>query len=251
MGEKRLEAGAIIYREGDVAELAYEVISGRVEIIETKHGTESLIRIIEAGKTFGEFAIFDPQTLRPYTARTIEATVLNAISEEEFKKLVSECPKPIQPFLAISFEKMKATKVKEKASISTLLENNISKISIAPGSEIMKAQFKAVDVPLERLPFRIGGFPEGGEVTRRAQLHLAITSTSNPLKVSRQHCELAVENNVLYVFDLGSRFCTRVNDSNIGRGYGTYKAPLKAGVNEIILGSSDKTSPYKLTITCS
>jgi hypothetical protein len=112
----------------------------------------------------------------------------------------------------------------------------------------MKGQFKPIEVAVTRLPFRIGGYPEGGEASRRDQVHLSIAAHDNPLRVSRQHCEITVENKALVVSDLGSRLCTKVNGMTIGRGRGAYMAPLKKGENEIILGASD--SPYRVTVTC-
>jgi hypothetical protein len=50
------------------------------------------------------------------------------------------------------------------------------------------------------------------------------------------------------VTDLGSRFCTTVNGTVIGRGRGNYSMPLKKGANEVTLGAA--TGPYRLTVTC-
>jgi len=248
MAEKSLNKGDIVYREGDVPDFAYAVQSGRIEMVDTSKGRESQVRIVEAGKTFGEYALFDPQTLRPFTARALEPSVLSSVSIEEFNALLPKCPKEILPFLMLSFEKMKVTKVKEKAFIGGALETDITKIIIEPASDVMKALVKPVEVPMGRLPFRIGGYPEGGETNRRDGLHLAICCPTNPLRISRQHCEITVDDKALMLLDLGSRFNTSVNGVVIGRGRGHYAAPLVKGENKIILGAAD--GPYKLTMKC-
>jgi len=247
MGERRVETGEVVYHEGDVPDFAYVVLSGSVEMVEVKQGNETQIRIIDAGKTFGEYALFDPWALRPFTIRALEPTVLQTVTVEEFKGLLNQCPKALMPFLMLSFEKMKSTKVKERPTVAAVI-NDISKIIFTAATDKLREQFKPIEVPLARLPFRIGGYPEGGEPNRRDQLHLYIASIANPLRVSRQHCEIMIENKGLVIADLGSRFGTIVNGVGIGRARGAYKAPLKKGVNDITLGAKD--GPYKITIRC-
>ncbi len=248
MGQKQVESNCIIYNEGDVPDLAYVIVSGRVEIFETVDGKENQIRIVEPGLCFGEYALFDSQKLRPFSARAIENTVLNSMNNDEFNTLLSQCPDAIKPYLAVAFEKMTLAKVKEKATVNPVLEMDVKGLTIEADSDILKSQFQPIHVPPELLPFRIGGYPEGGEKSRRDQLHLCIASHSNPLLVSRQHCEIVIENKGIYITDLGSRFCTTVNGRTIGRGRGLYNAPLQKGVNNIVLGAVD--GPYKIKVTC-
>ena len=247
MTEKQFEAGAIIYHEGDVPDCAYQVVSGEVELFETSKGSETQIKVHNAGETFGENALFDPWALRPFTARATTNTVLGTMSVEEFKSMLNQCPKPLMPYLMQSFAKMKSAKVKEKPTSIAVL-GDITKVIINPNSDNMRAQLRTLDIPLNRLPFRIGGYPEGGEINRRDQLHLYIAAQPNPLRVSRQHCEIIIENKNILINDLGSRFNTTVNGITIGRGRGLYSNPLKKGMNEVILGAKD--GPYKLSLKC-
>lgn len=250
MAEKKFDAGAFIYNEGDTADAAYVVVSGRVELLEIIEGTETRVNLVEPGKVFGELAVFDshhPSRIR--SARALEPTTVESLTSEEFRGLFAQCPKPLQPFLQLACDKMKATKIKTKTSqLETVLENDISKITIAPATDKLKSLLKPLEIPISRLPFRIGGYPESGEVSRRDQLHLAIPSQENPLRVSRAHCEIGIENKSVVVTDLGSRFCTIVNGAMIGRGRGSYIVPLKKGDNEVTLGAAD--GPYKLTVSC-
>jgi CRP-like cAMP-binding protein len=248
MAEKTVNAGEFLFREGDVADVAYIVLSGKIALSESNDGHETDAGTVEAGRAFGELALFDAQTLRQHTAHALEDTVVSTVSPEEFNASLSQCPKQLQPFLVLAFEKMKATRTKGKTYVKAVLDTDVKKLVIAPASNNLKEQLKPIEVPIARLPFRIGGFPEGGESSRRDQLHLSISARSNPLRVSRQHCEIVIENNKLVVTDLGSRFCTVVNDTIIGRGHGKYHAPLQKGKNEITLGITD--DPYKITVTC-
>ena len=248
MSEKKLNAGEYVYQEGDTADAVYVVISGKVEILELNDGIDMQAAVIGAGNAFGELAIFDAQAMRPHSARALEACVLTTLTPDEFNANFAKCPEAIQPILRLVFDRMKAVKTRAKTHhTAAVLETDISKITVAPASDKLKSVMKPVEVPLIRLPFRIGGYPEGGETSRRDQLHMAIASQDNPLRVSRQHCEITIENKGLVIVDLGSRFCTWVNGAMIGRGRGTYMAPLKKGTNEITLGAVD--GPYKLIVT--
>ena len=52
-----LRAGQVLFRQGDVGDLVYEVDEGRVEIVqEMADGSEQLLAIVEAGNYFGELA---------------------------------------------------------------------------------------------------------------------------------------------------------------------------------------------------
>ena len=249
MGEKKIIAGEYLYREGDVADAVYIVKSGKIELLDTEGSVEVQVDVIEPGKTLGELAVFDLKALRPRSARALEDSVLTSMSSEEFQALYAQCPQAIKPLLDIALEKMKATKVRVKiARRDMMLVEDITKVTIAPSGEKLKSAFKPIDIPVASLPFRIGGYPLGGQSSRRDQVHLSIASEDNPLRISRQHCEIGIENKAVIVTDLGSRFCTKVNGMTIGRGRGTYTAPLKKAANEIILGPVD--SNYRLTLTC-
>ena len=248
MEEKQFNAGEVIFSEGDVPDFAYIILSGKIELISYHQGNEVQTLVLEAGKVVGELAVFDSNSLRPYTARALDSANLAGISPEEFSYLITQCPDVIKPFINFAFSRIKATKTSSKAPTVAVNEIDVAKIVIAPASEKMKAQFKPIEISGSSLPFKIGGYPEGGEKNRRDQLHLYILAQANPLRVSRQQCEIATENKGLYINDLGSRFCTTVNGVTIGRGHGTYSAPLKKGDNEVILGT--KEGDYKLIVSC-
>ncbi len=249
MAEKQVSAGGIIFSEGDVADFAYIVISGTIELFHMHNGAEVRTATLEPGKVFGELAVFEPQELREYTARAISDAVVFSIAQEEFQELFNQCPPPIQPFLLLAFEKFIPTKTRVKPQAASLPKGEIENITLSPESEALKAQFKPIQIPTSALPFRIGGYAEGGEKNRRDQLHLAIASQSSPLQVSRQHCEITFDGgDNLIVNDLGSRFGTVVNGVAIGRGRGIYTLPLQKGNNMLVLGGAE--SQYQLAITC-
>ena len=249
MAEKQISAGGIIFSESDVADFAYIVVSGSVELFQLHNGAEVKTAVLEPGKVLGELAVFEPQELREYSARAATDTVVWGVAQEEFQELFNQCPPAIQPFLLLAFEKFTPTKTRVKQQAVNLPKGDVEKITLSAASDALKAQFKPIEIPTSSLPFRIGGYAEGSEKNRRDQLHLAIASQNNPLVVSRQHCEITFDaGDNLIINDLGSRFGTVVNGMPIGRGRGIYVSPLKKGDNTLFLGSAD--SKYQLSITC-
>ena len=52
-----LPAGQVLFRQGDLGELVYEVDEGRIEIVqEMADGSEQLLAVVEPGNYFGELA---------------------------------------------------------------------------------------------------------------------------------------------------------------------------------------------------
>lgn len=248
MTQKNVEKDAVIFQEGDTPDVAYCVVSGKVQLYQSDRGQNSTIRTVSENEVFGELAIFDALALRPYSAKALEACTIVAITVEEFKAVTDKAPQPVQALLTMMGERMKMGKVKSKPKAEMAINTNIKSIKIAPHGERLKSAFKPVSVPLSNLPYRIGGYPEGGESNKRDMVHLSIAAQPTPLRISRQHCEIAIEEGALVVVDLGSRFGTKVNDTIIGRGYGLYSTPLATGNNTVTLGNAEDN--YTLAVTC-
>jgi hypothetical protein len=247
MQERILQNEEILFREGEPAEAAYYIVSGKIELTEYDASGNMQRILLEAGQICGEAAFFARQAYYTNTARVSEEGQAIMLGHEDQQALYSQCHPAFQPLLHMAFEKMRQT-IGTQAPVSHESAGEISNIVIAPGSEAMRAQFQTLHIPVSRLPFRIGGYPEGGETNRRHQLHLAIASNANPLMVSRQHCEIVLEEGCVGVQDLGSRFCTTVNEVTIGRGRSLYYQNLRKGSNILVLGTGD--SPYRIEVIC-
>lgn len=96
---------------------------------------------------------------------------------------------------------------------------------------------------ISRWPFRIGRRAERNPKTDN---ELVLLDTE-PFRISRAHCALARLNGRYYLLDRGSRRGTVVNGQPVGRGWGRYRAELRPGANDVVLGGED--SPYRLRIT--
>lgn len=251
MAEKQFAAREIIFREGDVADVAYVIRQGAVEIL--KHGDSGEIKLAELkeGEIFGEMGLFDPKSPRSATARTSADTVVDIIVEAELDEMIAQCPPRLIPIIHSVFERLRQTnqRVKSKEQATAILEIDVDRIVIKPAAEDHDHAFSPLEMPVAHLPIRIGGYLKHSDSDRKRGNHVNIPSEGPPLAVSASHCEVAIQDGALYLRDLGSRFGCVVNDTLIGRGKGEYKAALQKGENHVILGEK-KTSPHHIIISC-
>jgi hypothetical protein len=85
MKRRRLKAGAVLFRKGDLADHLYLLASGRIELVEI--GAE-----LPAGRIFGEIAFFAPDHRRTLTARCVENSEVLAIDESTVRQLYFQNP---------------------------------------------------------------------------------------------------------------------------------------------------------------
>lgn len=90
VGERRAKAGEWIMREGESAESAYIVCSGRVEIVDERP-PEALIRVLRRGDVLGELALLRQGT-RSASARARRDTELLELSRSRFEALIHDEP---------------------------------------------------------------------------------------------------------------------------------------------------------------
>ena len=96
---KRLRRGAIVFRQGDVAENFYLICSGKVRIfIQHEHGVERDLAVRGVGEGFGEVALLTGEC-RTATAEALEKTELAVFSKELFDSIVQEYPEISRSFL--------------------------------------------------------------------------------------------------------------------------------------------------------
>jgi CRP/FNR family transcriptional regulator, cyclic AMP receptor protein len=85
MKRRKLKAGAVLFRKGDLADHLYMLASGRIELVEI--GSE-----LPAGRVFGEIAFFAPDRRRTLSARCIDDCEVLAIDESTVRQLYFQNP---------------------------------------------------------------------------------------------------------------------------------------------------------------
>ena len=85
MKPRKLKAGDILFRRGDIADRLYMLADGRLELVEIRHE-------IGPGRVFGEIALFSPDHRRTATARCIEDCTVLTIDETTVRELYFQNP---------------------------------------------------------------------------------------------------------------------------------------------------------------
>ena len=87
-----LEAGEVIFREGDPGDLLYLVGEGSVRISKSGRGGEQeTLSVIQPGNFFGEMALLDGQP-RSASATAVDETLLGTVDEPTFQHILELAP---------------------------------------------------------------------------------------------------------------------------------------------------------------
>ncbi len=91
VGWRRLEAGEVLFHQGDEADAAYFVVGGRVMVLVDDDGEETLVAELGRGEVVGELGLLD-RAPRSATVRAVRDTTLASFSTGTFEELVATSP---------------------------------------------------------------------------------------------------------------------------------------------------------------
>lgn len=248
MPYRQLQPRELVFREGDMGDVAYIIESGRVEILKHADHGEVPLAILDSGEILGETALIEPGSPRSATARAIEPVKLQVISPDDFQVLFGECPPAliaIMKKLMLRLRQQNA-RVAARERATVLLDAEINQVTVQPGSDAMIGKFEPITVSIANFPFSIGGYASG---ERPGPHQLNLECFEQPMIISPHHANLEQGDDGIYFVDQGSRFGTLVNNQPIGRGKPAFKAPIVPGENRILLGGPH--SPYALLLMAS
>jgi NADH dehydrogenase len=97
VAREHFEPGQEVFREGDVGDRIYIVLSGEVDVLQARDGRDVVLARLGAGECFGEMALLN-KTTRNATIRC--ATAMDAVSlpKREFGLLATNLPEMRQAF---------------------------------------------------------------------------------------------------------------------------------------------------------
>jgi CRP/FNR family transcriptional regulator, cyclic AMP receptor protein len=85
MKSRRLKAGQLLFAKGDFADRLYMLVQGQAELAE-------IGRPLEAGRIFGEIALFSPDQTRTQTVRAVSDCTVLEIAGSTVKELFYQSP---------------------------------------------------------------------------------------------------------------------------------------------------------------
>lgn len=87
----RFSSGRTVFREGDVADCAYVVVSGTVRLSQMRKGHSVTVRDIMTGAALGELALLT-QTNRTVTAQAMTDVEMIRVGRSLVKRILEEYP---------------------------------------------------------------------------------------------------------------------------------------------------------------
>lgn len=122
------------------------------------------------------------------------------------------------------------------------------RVSIAAGSDALRALMGPEPIEGAQLPFLVGRVPAEDEARPSRSPDLLIGDRV-PFRLSRQHFMIARHDDRLLVSDLGSALGTIVNGEAIGHPFLKRAAVLREGENRIVAGG--RASPFEFVVLVS
>lgn len=96
--EVRVEAGDMLFAEGDTGDRAYIIKDGRLEIIKNSSGREVLLSVRHAGEVFGELALLE-EAPRMAGARARTDSLLLTLHKDHLDELLGHSPSAARAML--------------------------------------------------------------------------------------------------------------------------------------------------------
>lgn len=129
--ERRFGSNEIIFEDGSEGDEMYLIASGQVKIVKgTRHGTETMLALLQPGDFFGEMELIDE---RPRSARAVavDDCVLFILKKSEFDKLLHDNPDlttSVLQTLSLRLRTMNQTFVREIEANTQRAINELNKL---------------------------------------------------------------------------------------------------------------------------
>lgn len=136
-----VKAGTVIFREKDVADVMYVIISGRVTISkQIMPGVDKTLSVLEEGEYFGEMSLL-LNANRTATVTAIEDTELIKLELDDFKQILKDHPNSgIAMLIQLASRLDKVTKEAIFLSLElALVEQKPPEYASIPGQQIIVA----------------------------------------------------------------------------------------------------------------
>jgi len=83
--------GEVIVQQGEADDCMYEILEGKVEVLQEREGKEVRLAVLEKGEFFGEMAIFEKE-VRSATVRAMGEVRALTIDKKTLLRRISEDP---------------------------------------------------------------------------------------------------------------------------------------------------------------
>ena len=254
---KNYKKGARIITEGEYGDEAYELISGSVEVsCLNAENKKVILAQVEAPHIFGEMALIEEKP-RSATITALEPVVVKVTTKDNFRHAIANDPKATQPILRYLFERLRSQNdalmllaSNEELSVrDVMLPHMADKDTLiieAANSRSQKAMGETDQLPVERLPYRIGRKTNENDIFSYNNLLL---EDEEPFVISPNHLLISYLDEKFMVSDRGSKHGFVLNGKRVTRTNRKKLIPLGHGENRLVIG--DTFSQYEFNLNVS
>jgi Cyclic nucleotide-binding domain/FHA domain len=268
MTEQEFAVGHVFFHPGDVGDHAYLLNDGQVELLTGTGESFTRVAVFDPGDVFGEMALIEERP-RVMTARAVTTVRAIVMSRDEFEHQLTHDPVRARHYLRSLFERLRSltarlgadgesgttTRTAQSGDHRPLNPIEVGAVSGDP------AAWEVVVRPLTHKAAR--SLPDDGLRVTRFPLRIGRAATRSepdpldlndlwlldekPFNISRNHCEISIEQDAIIVRDRGSHLGCILNDAPIGGRSAIRHARLHFGDNVLVLGR--QMSPYQFRVT--
>ncbi len=248
--ERQIEAGGVIYREGDPGDAVFVIQEGEVEILRETDGKAVRLAVLSRGSIFGEMGVLRDKP-RSTTVRALQETKMIVLSKPDFLNAFGG----EKDSLALRLLRMLCGRLMEadehllerQNPVTGTAIKKVGKILLLPDSHMIETQIGSRGIEITDLPYVIGCHTIADHRTNLAPAELLIRSPGN-FQVSGKHVIIEDHNGFLVARDLGSHLGTLVNGVRVAYFEQEDEASLNFGDNGVQLGSIDSPFRFRMIV---
>lgn len=115
--QEHFEPGQDIFRQGDVGDRIYIILSGEADVVQTRDGKEVFCARLRSGEFFGEMAVLDG-SVRSSTVRCKTAMDALSLPKREFGLLTANLPELKSSFEQVKHQRMERDEATDAAPVT-------------------------------------------------------------------------------------------------------------------------------------
>src|SRR4051794_19088469 len=154
MADQHLQAGEVLFRQGDPGHECYVILAGEIEVLVHPGGSEIRLELRQAGQIIGEMALIDPSP-RSATVRAQTASHVAILGEPAFMALIHRNP-------ALMFDMLRSNTARLRRTSQQMIADTEAK-----NAELLAAYHQLQSAQSERI--RLSRIDEELAVARRIQ----------------------------------------------------------------------------------
>jgi CRP-like cAMP-binding protein len=244
--ERKVEAGEIVYREGDPGDALFIIEEGDVEVLRTVGGTRVRLAVLRKGASFGETGVIRSKP-RSTTTRAVGPVSLIEIPRETFLATFRDDNPLALSLLQMLCERLLAADsqlIEQRLYSDGARLDSVGRIRLLPASPETEGQIGSEGRAIEALPFRVGRQGARGEQANAIKPSLVLQMSDD--QMSPLHFAVEGRDGRLSLRDLDSHLGTMVNGVRVAHFEYANTADLRFGENLVQAGGAE--SPYRFRI---